>query len=239
MWKLIRSFFSTPTLFQELNHKLAREIMRRKFLDAKLRDFNFVLRESQDRFWQIEENMRDVFFIVGPGGQPMHYVSPGYENTWGRTCQSLYENPYSWLDVVLPADRPALEKWLPEFHDEDLREYRITHPDGKIRWIRARVFQVRNPRDGVPRWVGSAEDITAHKIMEEQLRQSQKLESVGQIAAGVAHELNNPLSVLLGFIQTLLRRPDAPNITDVLQTMERECLRCGTLVQDMLTFTRK
>lgn len=209
------------------------------YLGAQLGEFGCALSEAQDRLCQIEENMRDVFFIVGNGGQPMHYVSPGYEKTWGRTCQSLYENPLSWLDAIHPADRPAIEKWLGETKDGDTREYRITTPDGKTRWIRARIFQVQNPKNGIPRWVGSAEDITERKKMEEQLRHSQKLESIGQVAAGVAHELNNPLGAILGFTQCLLSHPDAPDAAEVLRTVEREAQRCCTLVKDMLIFARK
>jgi len=75
--------------------------------------------------------------------------------------------------------------------------------------------------------------------LEEQLRHSQKLESIGQITAGVAHELNNPLGAILGFTQCLLDDPQATDIVDVLNAIQGEGLRCRTLIQDMLTFARK
>jgi two-component system NtrC family sensor kinase len=70
-------------------------------------------------------------------------------------------------------------------------------------------------------------------------RQAQKLETIGQLTAGIVHELNNPLAAILGFTQTLIHNPNAPNLVEMLRTVEREALRCSTLIRDMLTFTRK
>jgi signal transduction histidine kinase/DNA-binding response OmpR family regulator len=75
---------------------------------------------------------------------------------------------------------------------------------------------------------------------QEQLVQAEKLASIGQLAAGVAHEINNPIGVILGFAQLMLRRtPDEHEMHKPLATIEREGLRCKRIVQDLLDFARQ
>ena len=88
--------------------------------------------------------------------------------------------------------------------------------------------------------IGTAKDISALKEMERRLVQSEKLSAVGQLAAGVAHEINNPLGVILGFAQAAVRRLPAGDALELpLRSIEREALRCKRLVQDLLTFSRQ
>ncbi len=77
------------------------------------------------------------------------------------------------------------------------------------------------------------------KRMETQMRQSEKLAAVGELAAGIAHEINNPLTVILGFAQSLIKKmPEAESFSMPLKSIERETLRCKQLVSDLLLFTR-
>ena len=87
--------------------------------------------------------------------------------------------------------------------------------------------------------IGLLMDMTEKKEMEERVLQSEKLSSVGQLAAGVAHEINNPIGVILGFAQLVVGRIEKDNrFARPLKTIEQEALRCKTLVQDLLFFTR-
>ena len=100
---------------------------------------------SEERFRQLAENIRDVFFLIDTDSYRVLYISPAYEEIWGRSCESLYANPKSWIEVVHPEDRASTT----EIQSRDLRgevrmAYRIVRADGSIRWIDAKIFPVRN-----------------------------------------------------------------------------------------------
>jgi PAS domain S-box-containing protein len=151
-----------------------------EFLDGVILDITdrkcseVALRESEERFRQITENIREVFWIISPDWMEVLYVSPTYESVWGRPCDSLYEQPRSWLDAVVDEDRMRIleevnRKSAGDLSDPRFSEYRISRPDSSIRWIFARAFPVRNEQGQVYRIVGIAEDITERKRAEEAL----------------------------------------------------------------------
>jgi PAS domain S-box-containing protein len=132
------------------------------------------LRESQERFRQLTESIREVFWMTDPEKNRMIYISPAYEGIWGRTCESLYASPRSWLDAIHPDDRDrvlqaALTKQISGGYDE---EYRIQRPDGSTRWIWDRAFLIHDASGHVYRITGIAEDITDRKQAEQALRQA-------------------------------------------------------------------
>ena len=123
------------------------------------------LQESEGRFRQLVEIIREVFWLTDLEKKAILYISPGYEAIWGRSCASLYAAPQNWLEAIHPEDRPrvveaAHTKQVPGDYDE---EYRIVRPDGSIRWIRDRAFPVKNEAGEVYRLAGIAEDITEQK----------------------------------------------------------------------------
>jgi PAS domain S-box-containing protein len=137
----------------------------------RLQKQNVALQESEERFRQLAENIREVFWMTDPQKNETIYVSPGYEAIWGRSCQKLYESARDWVDAIHREDRDrvlqaALEKQVLGKYDE---EYRIVRPDGSIRWIHDRAFPVRNEAGEVYRVTGIAEDITERKMAERRL----------------------------------------------------------------------
>jgi PAS domain S-box-containing protein len=130
------------------------------------------LRDSEARFRRIAETITEVFWIADVGLSRMVYVSPGYERVWGRTCESLYQNPSSFLDAVHEGDRPRV---LATFQRQPLgrpfdHEYRIVKPDGELRWIWDRGFPVADESGRVMQYVGAAQDITDRKRADERMR---------------------------------------------------------------------
>jgi PAS domain S-box-containing protein len=147
-----------------------------------LRQTQEALSTSEEHFRQLAENIDEVFCLTGPDGTPMIYISPAYETVFGRSCQSLYDNPMSWLEGLHPEDRPRVEAHFRDSANFQM-EYRVVRPDGSVRWLLARTFPIKNQKDIVYRVAGTGQDITERKMAEEQLRQSE--ERFRQIAENI------------------------------------------------------
>ncbi|MDQ3387906.1 MAG: EAL domain-containing protein [Gemmatimonadota bacterium] len=128
------------------------------------------LRESEERFRQMAENIEEVFWLVDRSEWRVLFVSAAYETVWGRSCESLHADPGSLLRDIHPDDRAEGAQTLEEFFVEGEREYRIVRPDGELRWIRSRSFAVRNADGADYRVAGISEDITQRKERDEHLR---------------------------------------------------------------------
>lgn len=134
-------------------------------------------RESAERFRQLAENIHDVFWMTNLPGSETIYVSPAYEEMWGRPLSSIYERPCSWLDAVHPEDRARVEVYFEgqeRIKGPTLKEYRLVQPDGSVRWVRERSFPILNETGEVYRIAGIVEDITQRRQTEEALRQSEE-----------------------------------------------------------------
>jgi len=121
------------------------------------------LRESEQLFRQLVENIREAFWMTDPKNGQLIYISPAYEEIWDRTCQSLYEQPQSYLNTIHPEDRERVIAAQQDPREAFDVEYRIVRADGSVRWIRDRGFPIQNERGEVYRVVGIAEDITARE----------------------------------------------------------------------------
>ncbi len=128
-----------------------------------------ILRERDEKFHQLADNITDVFWMRSPDMKEVHYVSPAFERIWGLPVKSLYSNPQQWTDSVFPEDRvrvkTAFEKLTQEAPSLDI-EYRISRPDGETRWVQVRGFQVRDAAGELVRLTGIVTDITARKQAE-------------------------------------------------------------------------
>ena len=126
------------------------------------------LRESEQMFRQISENIKELFWVCSPDWSEVYYASHMYELIWGNTCQSLYDDPRSWMNSLHPDDRDLIEREIKnkssgELFDPDFPWFRIIHRDGSIRWMLARAFPVFDENHQVTRIVGIGEDITSRK----------------------------------------------------------------------------
>jgi PAS domain S-box-containing protein len=160
----------------------------------RMRQTQSALRDSEERFRQLTDNIEDVFWMFSVPARALEYVSPAYATIWGRPVATLEREPASWLAAVHPDDRAHVASlWdaLPQAPHYDA-EYRVTMPDGSPRWVRDRLFPVRDSRAEVYRVARVTSDITRRKEMEALLRAADA--NKNEFLATLAHELRNPLS---------------------------------------------
>lgn len=169
------------------------------------------LRLREEQFRQLTENIHEVFFLTLPDLSQILYISPAYEELWGRTTQSLYEQPQSWLDSVHPEDRDhvvaALTPHLQQMQDFD-EEYRIVRPDGFVRWVWVRAFHILSKVGSPARIAGIAEDVTERKLAEvEILNALAKEKELGDLKSRfisiTSHEFRTPLATIMSTAELL------------------------------------
>lgn len=149
-------------------------------------------RKSEERFRLIMENAVDLIAIVNPEGQRL-YSSPSYERLLDYSAEEFQAG--SPLERVHPEDRNAVLATIQDTMRSGVgvvTEYRIQHRDGSWRTLESHGSPFRNRSGRIEGVLMVARDITERKSLELQLRTAQKLESIGQLAAGIAHEINTP-----------------------------------------------
>lgn len=141
-----------------------RDVTKRKQAEA-------ALRESEQRFQQMANNIQEIFWMLDADSKRVIYVNKAYESITGRSCESLVESPQSYEEIIHPEDRVRILLRLAESGQTGQfdEEFRIVTLDGSVRWVWARGFPVRDPAGVVRRLVGSVQDVTARKSAEEQI----------------------------------------------------------------------
>ncbi|MCU7872330.1 MAG: EAL domain-containing protein [Candidatus Thiodiazotropha sp. (ex Lucinoma borealis)] len=137
------------------------------------------IKENQEDFRQLTESIREVFWLGSPDWKQVFYVSPAYELIWGRSRQSLYDNPTSWSEVIHESDREIVNSFISESVNNEWEtlnfpEFRINRPDDEQRWIEARAYAIRDDEGALYRVAGIAEDITERKQIELALQSSEE-----------------------------------------------------------------
>lgn len=199
------------------------------------------LRESEERLINLTETIDEVLWIADPAAEKVLYVSPAYERIWGQSADKLYKSFNSWLDAVVPEDRWIVEDALIRQTLEDGCDvtYRIRRSDQGVRLIHHRTFRRLDDVGNVMRVVGVAEDITEKSAIEERLRQSQKMEAIGNLAGGVAHDFNNLLTIILGYTDMLKVSEPNSTATQFLERISDASERAASLTRQLLSVSRK
>jgi PAS domain S-box-containing protein len=119
-------------------------------------------------------------------------------------------------------------------------EFRIVLPDGKVRWLADQGRVIRDQKGNPLYLTGVCLDKTERKLIEERLRQAQRMDSVGQLAGGIAHEANNMMSVVLGCADYVLQRTDLPGpVREDVEQIWKAATRTAGITQQLLAFSRR
>ncbi|NEU80648.1 PAS domain-containing protein, partial [Nostoc sp. UIC 10630] len=134
------------------------------------------LRESEERFRQLAENIDAVFWIKEVQENRVSYVSPAYKRLWGLNPEELYQGQQAWVDHIHPEDREATDR---AFHEKAVagkfdEEYRIILADGSIRWVHDRCFPLRDETGEIYRFAGIAEDISEQQAALRERKQAEQ-----------------------------------------------------------------
>jgi PAS domain S-box-containing protein len=160
------------------------------------------------------------------------------------TGQTAYEAGHAgWIRAILPEDQPeAMRAWNEALRERKVlaTEHRLRRRDGQYRNMELRAVPIVDAQGEIREWVGAHTDVTDRVRAEEQLAQAQKLQAVGTLAGGVAHEVNNQLMAVLGFGEFVVKElgPSHPQTKDV-EEMIRAAMRAAQVAQQLLTFSRR
>jgi PAS domain S-box-containing protein len=205
------------------------------------------LRESEERFRLITETIQDVFWMSTPGVGRMLYVSPAYERIWGRTRESLYAQPQSFMDAVHPEDRTRVFSQLAEHAKGSWEcQYRIIQPDGNVRWIDDRGFPIRDEKGNLRFMTGVAIDITGQKRVEEELvlimkKLQESNQALQDFASIASHDMQEPLRKVTSFGNLLQERfgnSMGDQGKDYLGRMLDATKRMQALLKSLLDYSR-
>lgn len=204
-------------------------------------------REMERRLYKQQEFARrlvdsfpDLIMVLDSGA---HYtfISPRIQEVLGYTAEE--ESRLAFGACTHSEDRPALESLFAEIlagrQSFASLEVRVRHKQGTWRRIRCHFSPLCDEGGRIDGVVISGRDVTELKRLEEQLIQAEKLAAMGQMLAGVAHELNNPLTAILGVTELLRERETGDQATKrQLELTHRQARRAARIVQNLLDFSR-
>ncbi len=205
-------------------------------------------KEAQDRLQDSEERLRVALLAARMGIWRLHLptntqrVDPSMARLLGVGEGEVVESYEQFREHIHPEDRARVDAAFARAIEsgEDMHvEFRVIWPDGTIRWLLDHGTVVQH--EGRPEFfTGAAIDVTERKLAEERLVEAQRMDAVGQLAGGVAHEINNMMTVALGFSDLLLEQiePEDPHRAD-LQHIRRAADRAASITGQLLAFSRR
>ncbi len=195
------------------------------------------LRQSEEHFRLITENVADLIAVLDREGRRL-YTSPSYAPILGDPKTLVGNDAFQ---EIHEADREQVIRLFHEIRDTGKAgraEFRLHATDGTIRHIDSQWSTVRNGGGTVGQIIVVSRDITEQRRFEQQMLRAQRMESIGTLAGGIAHDLNNVLSPIMMAIDILRRQYSGPAGNALLDTLEASANRGASIVKQVLTFAR-
>jgi PAS domain S-box-containing protein len=203
------------------------------------------LRASEERFRRITETITDYVYTVTvrDGAVVRTTHGPGSIAVTGYPLEDFAADPDLWLRMVVPEDREMVVRQAAAVLAEGTSpaiEHRIIRKDGAPRWVRNTPVPQHDETGTLIGYDGIIQDITERRLLEEQLRQAQKMEAIGQLAGGIAHDFNNLLTAIRGYAELIHAEiaPGDPARGDIDQVLAAAD-RAAELTRQLLAFSRR
>jgi PAS domain S-box-containing protein len=212
---------------------IKRDITERKRATAELA-------RREERYRALVTATTSIVWTADPDGR-FSEPQPSWEEYTGQPWQE--HAGFGWLDALHPDDRESvLASWMRARDNRSIYEGRgrvwmETHR--RYRHFITRAAPVLAADGSVREWIGTVTDVEDRWIAEERLRQAERMESVGRLAGGIAHEANNQMTVVLGASEFLLRRLRVPEAREDVEHIRRAAHRTAAITQQLLAFSRR
>jgi len=198
------------------------------------------LQESEERLRTIFDNSPVGISVASPEGKLVR-TNPAYQKMLGYTEDELHRN---FADITHRDDVGENMRLFKEMVDGKRNQYllekRYIRKDGSILWAHMTVTAIRDLNGTFKYNFAMIEDMTERKKLEDQLRHAQKMEAIGQLAGGVAHDFNNMLTAVMGYGHLLkLKLKDNAQLLHIVEQVLTITERGGALTKDLLAFSRK
>jgi PAS domain S-box-containing protein len=219
---------------QKLVFCVCRDITERKQAEA-------AVRESELKYKTLVEATSDIIWETDERGM-FTFISPRIKDVMGYEVDEVVGKKRT-LDLL---PKGEAKKWLKRFKEINAKQkpffgLEITnlHKNGSLVICEISGIPLFDSGGNFKGFVGTNRDITRRKQMQEQLVITDRLASVGELAAGIAHELNNPLTGVIGFSQLLMDKEMTEDVKEDIQVVYKEAQRAAQVVKNLLTFARK
>lgn len=197
------------------------------------------LRKSENQYRSLIENANDIIFSVNRSGEIISINKAGY-SFFHKTDKELIGRNLG--EICFNEDSAFMQFMAIDDVIKTQSSKQITYPvtiDGNEYWLSTNFSALMDEKGEVYAVLGIARDFTERKKIEGQMYHTEKLASLGTMAAGVAHEINNPLAIILGFTDLLKEKvPRSSEFFEILNTVEKQGMNAKRVVENLLTFAR-
>lgn len=202
---------------------------------SEVRLYTRALQETEERFSLLAENVNEAFWITTNDLKKWEYISPSFEKIFQMSLDQVTEDRDLWHQNVHPENRDEVySSFLFMRHQKVAVEYRFQMPDGHWKWIRTKGYPLQKGDKTII--VGVHEDITSIKEKDELQARANQNETALRVAAGIAHEIRNPLTSIKGFMQLMMsNKMEVQKYSDIIFS---ELSRIETIVNEFMLLAK-
>jgi len=245
--------YTDSSVYTEKDLEILQYVSDRIAVAINHKQYEQNLRDSEERFRFIAENTGDILYRLRYETMTFEYLNPAVVLLTGYTAKEINETGFSSIikQMLIPgfpyvSREELMQKRKERTTEEWKSEYEILTKNGKIKWLLDHSFPWKDESGKIIGAIGVLQDITERKLAEEeklafeaQLRQNQKLESIGTLASGVAHEINNPLMGIINYAQLIKDRISDDSLKEFSEGIIEEGDRIAKIVSNLLSFARQ